>query len=239
MRESIAKSLHAFSRLSDRCASRLSGRVDRLSDVRRQSLSQWYSDRGDFKHRLVIPDLNPGSVVFDVGGHVGQWASDLFCRYACQIYIFEPVLDHLSELQFRFACNKNVAVMPVGLAGQSRKVEISCEGVASSVFTEGRTAEMMEIELVDVAEYFQANDISRVDLMKINIEGGEYELLERLLETNLIERVKKLHIQFHDFVPQADARVAAIRDGLQKTHSCDWCYPYVWESWTRRPFGHD
>ena len=35
-------------------------------------------------------------------------------------------------------------------------------------------------------------------LMKINIEGGEFELLERLLETRLISRIENIQVQFHN-----------------------------------------
>ena len=36
-----------------------------------------------------------------------------------------------------------------------------------------------------------------VDLIKINIEGGEYELLEAILDNNLAKAFDNLQIQFH------------------------------------------
>lgn len=39
--------------------------------------------------------------------------------------------------------------------------------------------------------------IDDIGLMKINIEGGEYELLERMIELGIINKVKDIQIQFH------------------------------------------
>ena len=70
--------------------------------------------------------------------------------------------------------------------------------------------------------------------MKLNIEGGEFPLLEAMLSSGLISLVRHLQVQFHRFVPDADRRRDAIRTALARTHAQNWCYPYVWESWSRR-----
>ena len=55
-----------------------------------QMVNKWYADGGDYELRFDY-DLDDESVVLDVGGYQGQWASDLFSRYRCRIYVFEPV----------------------------------------------------------------------------------------------------------------------------------------------------
>jgi hypothetical protein len=72
-----------------------------------------------------------------------------------------------------------------------------------------------------------------VRLMKVNIEGGEYELLERMLECGLTTRVADLQIQFHNFSPDAAERMAAIQRGLAATHRPTYQYRFVWENWRR------
>ena len=70
--------------------------------------------------------------------------------------------------------------------------------------------------------------------MKVNIEGGEYELLEHLLDRALIGRIEHLQVQFHDFVPDAERRMKALQARLPLTHALEWQYEFVWESWRRR-----
>jgi len=72
-----------------------------------------------------------------------------------------------------------------------------------------------------------------IDLLKMNIEGGEFPLLERLLDAGLMPRIKRLQIQFHEFVPDAHARRAALVARMEETHQRQWNYDWVWECWSR------
>ncbi|MGH8977302.1 MAG: FkbM family methyltransferase, partial [Acidimicrobiia bacterium] len=73
-----------------------------------------------------------------------------------------------------------------------------------------------------------------VDLCKVNIEGGEYDLFDRLIETVWLARIRILLIQFHEWHPNAYARRRAIRRAFSRTHDEVWDYPFVWEMWRRR-----
>ena len=57
---------------------------------REKMVALWFRDCGDQTKRLDY-DLDENSVVFDLGGYEGQWASDIFSRYCCTVYVFEPV----------------------------------------------------------------------------------------------------------------------------------------------------
>ena len=76
--------------------------------------------------------------------------------------------------------------------------------------------------------------ISHCHLLKMNIEGGEYEVLPRLIETGLILAVDNLQIQFHPIDSQSPGRMKAIQLALEKTHELTWRYQWVWENWKRR-----
>ena len=47
-------------------------------------------------------------------------------------------------------------------------------------------------------------DIEKIDLLKLNIEGSEYDLLEKLLKSGLISTIDKLQIQFHENINESD-----------------------------------
>ena len=76
-------------------------------------------------------------------------------------------------------------------------------------------------------------NINTVKLMKLNIEGGEYDILEYLIKTGNITRFENLQIQFHD-IPEinGEQRMIKIQNELQKTHELEWAYrPFIHESW--------
>ena len=81
----------------------------------------------------------------------------------------------------------------------------------------------------DVYEWFKINSIKLIDLIKVNIEGGEYELLDRMIEAGLMSKVDAFQIQFHDFISGAKQRMEKIREILELTHTPIYHYYFVWD----------
>lgn len=196
-----------------------------------KNIYKWQDDRGDQTLRLSYP-LNENSLVFDVGGYIGSFAADIFCKYNCNIYIFEPVTESYEKIKVRFSNNLKVKVFHAGLSDRSSTAKISVNGTSSSVFkTNSENTE--EIKLISVVDFIKDHVIKEIDLMKINIEGGEYFLLDSLIEHNLLDITRSYQIQFHKFIPDAKEKRGNIRAELSKTHRLLWDYPFVWESWEK------
>ena len=79
--------------------------------------------------------------------------------------------------------------------------------------------------------------LSDVAVIKMNIEGGEYDLLPAMIDSGFMQHVDTLMVQFHKYGPDDVARRDAIRAGLSRTHVCEWVYPFVWEQWARKTQG--
>lgn len=213
----------------NRVRKRLQRRARRKAN--RPMVARWYADGGDARFRFDYP-LDTDSLVLDLGGYEGQWASDVYSRYRCRILVFEPVEEFADRIRERFASNPDIEVFDHGLAAETRTETIHVRGASSSTHNSKGSPE--QIRLVDVREWFAEHGIGEVDLMKVNIEGGEFELLERLLATSLVAQVHDLQVQFHWISADSDRRMAAIQEGLRRTHEPTYQYRYVWENWTRR-----
>ena len=79
--------------------------------------------------------------------------------------------------------------------------------------------------------------IERVALLKLNIEGGEFELLEHLLDSGEIERFENIQVQFHWFAPEAHRRMQRIHEQLTVSHQTTYQYRFVWENWPASRLG--
>ena len=191
----------------------------------------WFRDKGDSTHRLQY-DLDASCLVFDLGGYEGQWASDIYSRYCCTVHIFEPVEVYAENIQKRFDRNEQIHVHSFGLGSANTEIHIGMGDDGSSAFK--RAAQITLGKLVQAKEFFDLNGISEVHLMKINIEGGEYELLEYLLDTGLTTKIQNIQVQFHDFVPNAEARMKSIQNRLSITHDLTYQYEFVWENWKHK-----
>jgi FkbM family methyltransferase len=196
-----------------------------------QAYSQWEAVKGDETLRQQYP-LGQDSIVFDVGGYKGQWASDMFARYLCRIYVFEPVASFSRQLAKRFAHNPGIRCFAFGLAAETRQQEICLLDDGSSIIN--GQGEKERIELVSINEFLQDQGIEEIDLLKINIEGAEYELLEAMIRTGSLAKVKYLQIQFHITGPDSADRLARMREALAATHRQDWCFDFIWEGWSRK-----
>lgn len=191
----------------------------------------WFRDEGD-KTLRVQYDLNESSVVFDLGGYEGQWSSDIFSRYCCSIHIFEPVEDFWVKIQSRFSRNKKIAIHRFGLSNETVRTRIYLGEDATSIFKV--TPESREISLVKASDFLEESGIRKIALMKINIEGGEYDLLEHLIDTGLVMNIRNIQVQFHDFVTDAEKRMNSIQAKLKRTHILTYQYPFVWENWNAK-----
>lgn len=197
--------------------------------LQRQRVLPWFAVNGDETLRLNY-DLNDKSIVFDIGGYKGEFARDIFCKYNATIYIFEPIKSFFQIIQSKFVNNQKVKIHNFGLAGKDDQIQISMSDNASSVFL--KTEDSETIHLKSIVNFIQENNIQTVDLIKINIEGGEYELLESLIENNLISVFKNIQVQFHDFLLEnGKERMNKIQENLSKTHQTTYQYEFVWENW--------
>lgn len=195
-------------------------------------IAAWHRDRGDETLRLDYP-LDAGSVVLDVGGFRGQWAREIHARFGCEVHVFEPVPQFAEEIRGRFADHPKIQVHGFGLSAVSGRRRFSVDGDASSAFRPSKVE--IEVEMQDVASWLAGNGIDEAHLMKINVEGAEFELIERLLDSGWIHRIRDLQVQFHPFVERARARRREIQGRLALTHRLIYEYPFVWESWRRKP----
>ncbi|HWU61101.1 MAG TPA: FkbM family methyltransferase [Ensifer sp.] len=197
-----------------------------------RNVRSWYADGGDERFRFDYPLLQE-SVVIDLGGFNGQWTSDLYSRFRCKIHVFEPVKRFYDSISLRFKNNDDITVYGFGLGGSDRIDKIRLDSTSSSIINaSGEGTE--DVRIVDALRWFTEASIGPLDLVKINIEGAEYELLEHLLDGGFMTNVKNLQVQFHDVVPNAEERMQKIRRRLEKTHATTYCYDFVWENWQLR-----
>lgn len=205
-------------------------RVIVFPSVHDKEVKRYFADGGDEMFRYSF-QLSDESLVMDLGGFKGQWASDVYARYNCRILVFEPVKMFFDDISKRFINNKKIEVFCLALGSKKRQETISLSDDGSSTFLNSKTLEKIQFE--DIAAFFSEHSIKDLNLIKINIEGGEYEVLPRLIETGLIKNIEQIQVQFHDVGPDSEMQMEKIRSELTKTHTSTAHYKFVWENWVR------
>jgi FkbM family methyltransferase len=200
-----------------------------LRDVPSIAIFQWFKDRGDQTLRFDYP-LNSKSIVVDLGGYKGEFAYNINNRFGSYVYVFEPVKHFYLICENLFDGNSKVKVFNYGLSNENGTAYISDEDNGSSIIKNNENnCELIILKRFE--EVFECLGIESIDLLKINVEGSEFDILPHLLQTGLIKKVKHLQVQFHSFYPNSGLLRDSIRHELSLTHDEMWNYPFVWESW--------
>jgi FkbM family methyltransferase len=189
-------------------------------------------------HKHILHDVNidSNSVVVDVGAFTGVWAQHMVDRYDPVIYAFEPNPRSFDLLQQRAIDNPKLQPMPYGLGDEDLTVDFTLNGLGSSM-CDDRSSNLdmprIKVDIAAVDRVWKELKLGNVDLMKINIEGAEFPLLDKMIKSDLLKNVDCFMIQFHEWHPGAYAKRRRIREELSKTHRLEWDYHFVWEKWVR------
>lgn len=205
-----------------------------LRDPFEREIRRWFRDRGDQTLRLDYP-LNQDSIVIDVGGYVGDFAASLVERYGCQVFVFEPHPEFYKKCVERFSETGSVRVFDFGLSDTDGEFDLSDDKDGSSFENQKNSSQAgITCKLRRFSTVVSELGIERVDLIKLNIEGGEYPLMKHIIEQGMTDSIDDFQIQFHNFIDGAEEMRSDIRRDLEKTHDCTWNYDFVWENWRRR-----
>lgn len=201
--------------------------MENYVEFNENDFSKWLYDKGDETLRMDY-NLNKESIVVDAGGYMGVWSENIYNKYGCKIFIFEPLKKYFNLMSEKFKNNPDIKVFNFGLSNESKYMDIYDSGDSSSVFGSGPSE---KIKLECISDFFESNNIINVDLFKINIEGGEYDLLDDILDKSLNNKIKNIQVQFHRFVPDCIQRRENIRSRLRETHDLTYDYEFIWENW--------
>ena len=159
-----------------------------------------YDDNGCDYERMGC-FIKEGDVVLDVGGNIGIFAHRAELRGASKVFSFEPMTPTFNCLIKNKGPKTNVYKMAVGsenkwfsfnihsdftnVGGASKKDLISSENIIHEE----------KVFMIDINEIFNGL-VDKIDFMKVDIEGGEVELLNAILDENL-NSLRCLACEFH------------------------------------------
>ena len=186
----------------------------------------------DEKHLTTKYPLDSSSIIFDVGAYLCKWTMHMSKSYGCKIHCFEPVNANFVTLQENVKDNKDIICHKFALGAKNRSRQIYLQKDSSSFFAASNKQESVQER--DIVEVIKEIGEPNIDLLKINIEGAEFELLEHLILNDMIKIFSYIQIQYHREASNFNERRRIIQKKFSKTHDKRYDYPFVWESWGRK-----
>jgi len=196
----------------------------------RRAITEWQSGGLD-RLRYQYDNLPSDPIFFDLGAFSGGWSKAMINRYGGTSYLFEIAPSTFTSLSKKFGCDEHYKLFNFGLSDKTYDMNVDATNFddAFSVCDGAGEGDVL-LKFEDFNGFVDKYDIDKIDVMKINIEGGEYDLLESIEDFSFIGNVQ---IQFHNYESISDCaeRRERIRNVLSKTHKPTYDYYFVWENW--------
>jgi FkbM family methyltransferase len=151
--------------------------------------------------------LSHQSKVVDAGANFGRFSQAIVNRHSCEIIAIEPEESNFTNN----SPNSRIILKRVALAGKSGKAILSIDVDSTAHRLSGDTPlngdEFQEVECQTLEAILTEAEWETLDLLKLDIEGMEWEVFASLSDSQLSCFVQ-ITVEFHDFAglcPKSDA----------------------------------
>lgn len=148
---------------------------------------------------------HPRPVVFDVGANRGEWSLLLNKKYPhAQIFLFEPQPEFQNIIAERRIAHFRLIPKAASENSGETVTLYTSEGVSGAAslhrrkdsYLKGREFTSIDVETIAIDDVVQEFNIERVDFMKMDIEGHEFNALKGAIKSLEGGVIKALSFEF-------------------------------------------
>jgi|688.fasta_scaffold156143_2 FkbM family methyltransferase len=187
---------------------------------------------------IALKNLTKDSIAIDCGANVGVFTLKL-ANTKCKVYSFEPNHSAFEILKKNTQTLNNVKVFNNAVGIRNEKVKLFLHNhfeedpikwsTGSSIVSFKNNIDSSKFQIVDTIDFpqFIINLKKQIDILKIDIEGAEIELLNKIIDLQLYKEIKYIFVEVHDRkVPQLKNDTNMLRKKIKnlqiKNINLDW-----------------
>jgi FkbM family methyltransferase len=203
----------------------LTNKVNEIIIQNRQTEKEYYNK---LAYNKVFMNLNAGSICVDLGANIGE-VTNILSKSGAEVHAFEPNPDAFKKLQERFRDNSKIHIYNKGALDKNTTMKLymsplSCYNKEyysqmSSVYSSKINIDknnFVEVDIIDFSDFLEKLN-GNVDILKIDIEGAEYCILEKIIENNLYKKCKNILVETHeDRIPELQEIALRVRSMIEK-----------------------
>ncbi len=196
-----------------------------LGFIARRKLKRRQCKRSADTFSAVLAETRPGELCIDLGANVGAITRRMAATGA-DVISFEPDPGAFAALEAATADLQNVTCVPKAAGHQADRLMLRRSKKWSADDPAGHTQgssivhsdagmddeNAVEVEVVDILAFLA--DLDRdIRILKMDIEGAEWEILRRLFDHPVLDRIDAVFVETHE--RQNPARYVPLFDELQ------------------------
>lgn len=152
--------------------------------------------RDEYRLNAVAPGA--WDTVLDVGANIGLFSVRV-APLARRVLSFEPMPQNFKYLKANVERFRHVLPIAKAVSGKPGTLDLYVSGNtgAHSVVAESRVGDTkIQVEAVTFQQIFAEHSIERCNLLKMDIEGAEYDSLSAI-PAELWPKIDRIHLEYH------------------------------------------
>lgn len=182
----------------------------------------------DFIKSSIVLQLNKNSICIDCGANIGR-VTEIFANTGAEVFSFEPNPFAFKILSKKFENNSKVNCFQKAVLNKETKVNLYMHqynkednifwSQGSSIYktkNDVNINDFIEVETVDLIKFIK-NLNKEIDILKLDIEGCEYDVLLSIINENLHNKIKHILVETHERrIPRILDKAKIVKDLIQK-----------------------
>ena len=165
-----------------------------------------------WKYGRIFNRLSPGEIAIDCGANVGGVTKKMI-KPGVKVYAFEPDPNAFKELQANLSGLSNVELINKAVSDHTGTAKIYFNNrynedpakwsTGSTLLVDKPNVDRDNyaiVEVIDFADFIKSLD-KPIGLLKMDIEGEEVRVLNKLIDLGLTSKVRNILVETHERFP--------------------------------------
>lgn len=157
--------------------------------------------------------VDKNSIILDLGSHLGEFSTEVSNTFGCQCYAVEALPSLYEKIKETHLLRKfNYAIYSTSQVIDFC-VQDNLEANHIGKLSENYDGEVIQVNGICMNDFIDKYKLSKIDLLKIDIEGAEVDLFNSTSD-DILRNIKQITVEFHDFIFDIEKEVKQIQKRL-------------------------